>query len=333
MSRSARRARGFTLIELLVVIAIIAVLIALLLPAVQQAREAARRTQCKNNLKQLGLALHTYHDVFLTFPPGYVAANLGTAEPKFAWSVMILPQLEQGNLYASLNTNVRTLRATFGNTPASTPTGYELLQTSLPVFQCPSDPGEALNTNRQFTKVTVPGKTAPFSIGRSNYPGSDGDSGDNGFFWNNSRVKMGDVSDGLSNTFMVGERATRSGNVGNFAALWGGRGGDDEPTPSLPAPKTYLIQPLRESACLGRTTYKMRTGEGGTAASSWREDYAYSSAHTGGAQFLFGDGSVQFISENINWVNTTANPNPPLTAFGVYNKLGRRNDGQPAGEY
>ena len=325
--------RGFTLIELLVVIAIIAVLIALLLPAVQQAREAARRSSCQNNLKQIGLALHNYHDTHLVFPPGYVKGALGDNEPQFAWSVMILPQLEQGNLFEGLNTKVRTMRATFENVPASVPTGYQLMQTSLAVYQCPSDPGEALNTNRQFRMVTVPGATAPYSIGKSNYPGSAGDAGGDGFFDNNSKIDMGDVSDGLSNTILVGERATRSGNTGNFAALWPGRGGDNEMDIPVQTPAgSHNILPTEYSACLGQTTYKFRTGEGGTGDP--REDVAYSSAHTGGAQFLLGDGSVRFISENISWISSTeTDPAPDPSLFGVFNKLGDAKDGQPTGEF
>ncbi len=104
-TRTQASPRGFTLIELLVVIAIIAVLIALLLPAIQQAREAARRTQCKNNLKQIGLALHNYHDIYSTFPPGYTARNVTAMQPSsaesgpgYAWSFAIMPQIEQSNL-------------------------------------------------------------------------------------------------------------------------------------------------------------------------------------------------------------------------------------------
>src|SRR5262245_48859233 len=111
MLKSNRPARGFTLIELLVVIAIIAILIALLLPAVQQAREAARRTSCKNNLKQLGIALHSYHDAHRTLPPGYLyRPNTGSTPPSnaagFSWGAMSLPFLDQANLYQQFNWNV-----------------------------------------------------------------------------------------------------------------------------------------------------------------------------------------------------------------------------------
>ena len=143
--------RGFTLIELLVVIAIIAILIALLLPAVQQAREAARRTQCKNNLKQIGLALHNYHDTFLMFPhaiffyptpAGNAAANI----PAWAWSAMILPQIEQTNLYNTLNLGPVPFQ-----TAANTPATLNLLQTPLAAFRCPTDVTPPLNSDRSFT--------------------------------------------------------------------------------------------------------------------------------------------------------------------------------------
>jgi prepilin-type N-terminal cleavage/methylation domain-containing protein len=334
MHHAFLRRRGFTLIELLVVIAIIAVLIALLLPAVQQAREAARRSQCQNNLKQIGLALHNYHDTHNVLPPGALRlqSDIYTLEPAFAWSVMILPQLEQGNLFAALNTQARDLRATFNNTPPSAPTGYELLRTPLSVYICPSDPGDQLNTNRPFTSasgVAPPGATAPFVVAKSNYPASEGDVGDgDGVFDNNSRTKFADVIDGLSNTFFVGERATRSGNYANWAAVWAGFGHDDEPD-------IDGHQVIEENAVMGLTLYKMRTGEGGTTAGTLHLRTAYSSAHPGGAHFLLGDGSVRFISENISWINTDppGGPRPPATAYGVYNRLGNRHDGQPVGEF
>lgn len=118
LSVRSLRSRGFTLIELLVVIAIIAILIALLLPAVQQAREAARRTQCKNNLKQIGLAMHNYHDIFNTLPPGYISrfpnVIVSGEQGLYSWGAMILPQVEQANLYSVLNV---------GNTPLQTNVG------------------------------------------------------------------------------------------------------------------------------------------------------------------------------------------------------------------
>lgn len=141
---STTNRRGFTLIELLVVIAIIAILIALLLPAVQQAREAARRSQCRNNLKQIGLALHNYHDNYNAFPPGALAMNvttgvaykLGDAEPSrsnvgggWGWSTFILPFIDQAPLYSSLNPN--------GNNFPLNPTA--LTRTILPVYICPSE--------------------------------------------------------------------------------------------------------------------------------------------------------------------------------------------------
>src|SRR5258708_27835969 len=127
MAQRRTRETGFTLIELLVVIAIIAVLVALLLPAVQQAREAARRSQCKNNLKQMGLAIHNYHDTFLTFPPGSVALPTTTTVTGTAWCITLLPGLEQGALYNLFNANV----------PVDAVQNTTLRQTKVPASNCP----------------------------------------------------------------------------------------------------------------------------------------------------------------------------------------------------
>ena len=132
------RRRGFTLIELLVVIAIIAVLIALLLPAVQQAREAARRSQCTNNLKQIGLALHNYHDVYNTFPAGYIDQGVAANRGHYSWTSAILPYIDQ----APLSNLMRV-----GDVPLSTNLTNNLtaMQTPLSGFACPSNPAPSLN--------------------------------------------------------------------------------------------------------------------------------------------------------------------------------------------
>jgi prepilin-type N-terminal cleavage/methylation domain-containing protein len=144
---SDRRPRGFTLIELLVVIAIIAILVALLLPAVQQAREAARRSQCKSNLKQLGVALHNYHDVHSVFPPGCVNQEGDTANPddrdrlNWTWPVYLMPYMDQAPLYEQLNPG--PTRATAA---VSDPAKRAVMQQPLAAFRCPSDVGPATNT-------------------------------------------------------------------------------------------------------------------------------------------------------------------------------------------
>lgn len=323
--------RGFTLVELLVVIAIIGVMVGLLLPAVQAAREAARRMQCSNNLKQLGLALHNYHDTMQIFPPGVVRqTNPANAtgddgnetfpnNPEWVWSAMILPQIEQGNLFESLGIGRgRTMTAVFADT-TSVPTGLQLLQTPLPAFECPSDPGPALNDNRKFAQVTGPQPmpSGGYSLSKSNYPGNGGNEGDTGFFGKNSRTGMRDIVDGLSNTLMVGERASLLLNqtAQPYAAVWAGRGGNSE------------AQNVKTSAYRGYTAYKINSGVSDTGV-TW-PDEGFGSLHPGGAQFVLGDGSVRFISETINWTPLDT----PLDRLGTYNRLGRRDDGTPIGEY
>ena len=154
MSRSvARDRRGFTLIELLVVIAIIAILIALLLPAVQQAREAARRTQCKNNLKQLGLALHNYHDTHGTFPFGWMAGNDLNVS---CWGIMLLPYLDQGNLYNNWNSSVPAFNEAVALfQPATAVQGnLNVIATPLAMYKCPS------STAKEKSDYTLPANSS-----------------------------------------------------------------------------------------------------------------------------------------------------------------------------
>ena len=191
VSSKNRIQRGFTLIELLVVIAIIAILIALLLPAVQQAREAARRTQCRNNLKQVGLALHNYHDIYNTFPPGYTARNLQASVPAmganetgpgFAWSFAILPQMDGANIFSQVDTN--------GNSQDAANVAV-VQDVVLSGMLCPSDP--APSDVFEVTDVSM----STYQLPRSNYPGILGydsvtvDAGQgSGVFYRNSRTKF-----------------------------------------------------------------------------------------------------------------------------------------------
>lgn len=315
------RRNAFTLIELLVVIVIIAILLALLLPAVQQAREAARRLQCKNHLKQIGLALHNYHDVHNVFPPGdSLSSRDPVDESAWAWSVMILPQMDQSPLYNQLAPNSPdSFSAALAN-----PAKLALLRSSLPLFLCPSDASSGtINTDRLLDPAGV-----NVSIGRSNYVGSHGvDRGapGDGIFCHNTRRNLRDITDGTSVTFLVGERATGdiAGTGLSRASVWGGitdRGSvctvaDDGP---------FVI--------LGNAAHQMQSGrflEPGFSLNC--PMVAFGSRHVGGAHFLFCDGAVRFVSENIStWIGT---PITDTSLWGVYQKLARKDDGQVIAEF
>lgn len=337
MKTGIHRKRGFTLIELLVVIAIIAILIALLLPAVQQAREAARRTQCKNNLKQLGLAFHNYHDVYLTFPPGYIndwgltyngTANYSGAgsnvqnRAQWNWTAMILPYIDQAPAFNQLDVSGRK-----GVEALDAAAGIAVMQTTMPAFRCPSDPAPDLNTGRG-TQNTA-GDTV--RVATSNYvaintglrdnsiPGGNGDTDSltsshvhtKGLFWGDSKVKMRDITDGTSNQMMATERAWRyrtggCENRGNAATLFVSRASNQVKFPNR-----------------GDSDALTSIGRGlnveSNCANQWRDGSRPSSPHTGGVQFLLADGAVRFISQNIN--------------VGLLRNLGERADGNVVGEY
>jgi len=299
------RRRAFTLIELLVVIAIIAVLIALLLPAIQTAREAARRTQCTNNLKQIGIALHNYHAAIGAFPPGYLSQMDPTTYdndgPGWGWASFLLNQMEQTAVYNSINFVVG-IESQANSTARLTVIG---------TFLCPSD------AQRQDTFPVVDSTTTNTATGNmicnvaaSNYVGSVG-SGDpsslypyiidaddgppgrdngNGLFFRNHSINIAQITDGTSLTFTAGERsqnlsrASWTGAVTNAAvplvALQGGAGFDPEGGGALVLSHTG-------------------EGHGPNSPSGLAHGDQYWSFHPGGANFLFADGSVRFIKEQI----------------------------------
>jgi prepilin-type N-terminal cleavage/methylation domain-containing protein len=286
--------RAFTLIELLVVIAIIAILIALLLPAVQQAREAARRTQCKNNLKQIGIALHNYHDTHLQFPastvnPGsYLSTSFVTAGRirNHTGYLFMLPFLEQSNLYSQINFSLPTGRADWNGIGGGGEQAV-LARVRIPAFECPSDP--PFDNPHTYTPANMYTITDASRVSYGFVHETTEYDGFAGIHWranrNNSRSAFGinssaairDITDGTSNTIMLIETP--------FQKEWEGFG------PFLQAyTHTHFIIPTG----FGINRWSVTTPK--------RLVYAWGagSQHTGGAQVVLGDGSVRFISENIS---------------------------------
>jgi prepilin-type N-terminal cleavage/methylation domain-containing protein/prepilin-type processing-associated H-X9-DG protein len=282
------RRRGFTLIELLVAIAIIAVLIALLLPAVQAAREAARRVQCVNNLKQFGLAMHNYHDAVGAFPMGYAARSVfvdGATDtsPGWGWNSMILPQLEQVALSNSINFSMPVESA--ANSTAS--------RSTLTSALCPSDPAPRGPFPVSDASSNVLAQLAPSSyaavVGGDETDTATGIANDakgTGVSYRNSRTRLAEITDGASGTILVAERpwsyvqGTWAGAVANGVT----RRGPDNRCPNTGAP-FYPAATLVQAHC-----HLINTD---TDPDGGLDDC--SSRHPGGANFLFADGSVRFL--------------------------------------
>ena len=325
-SPRCRGLAGFTLVELLVVIAIIGVLIGLLLPAVQTAREASRRSACSNNLKQIGLAMHSYHDARKKFPPGYSLTVDYSLDPNpanlhfqhrfqarpFSWGMFLLPHFEEQGIYdkhASLLTDP--------NARMPSPTDANGLRTRPKAFACPSD--------------TLP-VVGPGNYGSSNYVGCYGRANEffgqqvgrflptvTGVLYWNSAVALKDITDGSSNTLLVGELSSKQRHWNNGVTFYVGG--------NWPGIGHYL----KHDCLVFRDTHPnhpinsqlpdthMNSFGGGNG-----DHDGFGSRHEGGAQFVFCDGAVRFLNQNIQSASS------PL---GTYQRLGAKADGLPIGEY
>ena len=308
MRFSFRPRPAFTLVELLVVIAIIGILVGLLLPAVQAAREAARRMQCSNNLKQLGLAFHNYESSTKSFPinfalrniPPYANGGADIANSGRSWMQMVLPYIEQTNLYNNIDFSAGLQGATVGAVR-----NRVVAATVVPSFLCPSDDsneGGLLNNRSDLNNPDPLGRWAVTSykacagsnwdsglfrwvnngatgVGGKNAGISDGLNRGNGVISSNqtnlnATTRMKDITDGTSNTYIIGEAMPGW-------SLWNWWYNPNAVTATCAVPLNRVLKVVR-------------------APNDWPNNYAFASRHTGGGQFALGDGSVRFVSDSID---------------------------------
>jgi prepilin-type N-terminal cleavage/methylation domain-containing protein len=330
-----KRRRGFTLIELLVVIAIIAILIALLLPAVQQAREAARRTQCKNNLKQLGLGLHNYESSLRVFPPNLIPSGTKYQYSAGNWGVLayLSPYLDQANLYNLLNLNAPTYCSGPGGSIICDPNNQIAAGMIIPIFLCPSDKGTSLGGGYGVASLGPANYVANLGSGLNSTaagPANGSPYNADGIAFADSRVKIADITDGTSNTAAMSESTLGDGDESATG-----------PTPPAKAEKVYgylytFQSSLDDAACAAPTHWNLDRRRGflwfsgeirnaaynhyytpnykswdcitnaaamGYTAIGWK---AARSQHVGGVHLLLCDGSVRFVSDNVDRVTWRA---------------------------
>ncbi|MFA8016646.1 DUF1559 domain-containing protein [Bremerella cremea] len=326
-ARKARRrssCAGFTLVELLVVIAIIGVLIALLLPAVQQAREAARRMSCSNKMKQIGIALHNYHDTHGRFPPGAISGHQtcvnGTTplggnsnectQTGAPWTVLILPFAEQNSLHDQFD--FKRIFSPFSSSCSSPNKAFQF--EPLEMYKCPSDPnsgGDAPTLNY----MACQGGGNPGTVDAELHVACAGTSSPtryfftNGMFYNNAKIGFRDVVDGTTNTFMVGESMYHfllgsHPSIATRETSWAS-GQLVNSVYATPITMTAAANPINSAEPLSNVHQLAEMTS------------TFGSRHPGGCLFTLGDASVRFMSENMD--------------LATYRSLGRRADGGPLG--
>ncbi|HEY2412611.1 MAG TPA: DUF1559 domain-containing protein [Pirellulaceae bacterium] len=306
------RRRGFTLVELLVVIAIIGVLVALLLPAVQAARESARRSQCQNNLKQMGIGLHNYHDTFLVLPFGWSDRGAG-------WSTMLLPYIEQKPLYDTLGFNEAD------NWDSANSANQRACGTYINVFRCPS----MAVIPKHITNQSIPDRVPTSYRGVASSTADSDDQSTSkvgrwmeekdleGLFFGCSRIRFAEITDGTSNTFAVGEsRFDTFSQDGNEMDFWYIGSPQIDPCSCVPSVNTSSATEFSEFCGSTGVPFNARVIP---TTSGYVKELSFTSLHPNGAQFVLADGSVRFVPFSIN--QTT------------YQALGSRNNGEVLADF
>lgn len=310
MRLGSNQRRGFTLVELLVVIAIIGILIGMLLPAVQQVREAARRSSCSNNIKQLSLAALNYESAYQKFPPGI---QVQSSRYEYGWGTFLLPFIEQNNLYDLLADGITA------HTPLSM-IAESIRSTTIPTYMCPS---------------SIMEEKSPFNCGRNNYAGNQGSNNGvrdyGGIFNNNSKLKIGEVFDGTSNVIIFGEVDGSKHEPDLAFPVWIGAYHNS-------VSQTALQQDFIRRAVVRRGQHNRPMNFPNTANPD-TSDYhpaIFSGRHPGGVLYGFVDGSVHLLPETIELGTITPGPidNTNYTApDGAYMQLIIRADGMPVNPF
>ena len=317
--------RGFTLIELLVVIAIIAILVALLLPAVQQAREAARRTQCKSHLKQIGIALHNYHDVSRSFPPFFISrtgnpSRIADVDKGANWLVFLLPYVDQAPLYNTWDFDI----------PANQNPGRSA---RIPVYKCPTDP-ESDGVHCSYAGGGWARGNYGMNVSPCNHGVGSGTNTLGGIGGANYVVRMRDIIDGTSSTVAVDE--LRVGlNEHDLRGSWAMPGlsagtaamFNDASAPNSREPNSDDMENCLVSGLAGNASQGM-----GCFDSTNTGQMTARSLHTGGLQLLMVDGSVRFVSENIDFKRNASGCGTGQDR-GVWQAIHTRNGNEVVGEW